>query len=239
MNNLSLISGHEPTMSSREIAELCDKRHDHVLADIRKMLAELALATPDFSGVYLADNGQQYECFHLPRRECDILVAGYSIRYRAAIVDRWRELERHIAEGPKLPTTFAEALRLAAEQAERLEQQQALLEQQRPAVEFAHRIAGADKGVTLGNFAKAAGLGPRKIFEILRAMRILMTGGERHNLPYQEYIERGYFTVRQSTYEANAEIRISHTPLITGKGERWLTGRLLDAGLLTARAVGE
>ena len=26
-----------PTMSSREIAELCDKRHDNVMADIRKM----------------------------------------------------------------------------------------------------------------------------------------------------------------------------------------------------------
>lgn len=31
------------TMSSVEIAELCDKRHDHVMRDIRNMLVELNL----------------------------------------------------------------------------------------------------------------------------------------------------------------------------------------------------
>lgn len=234
MSNLMNRPNGGLTMSSLDIAELCEKRHDHVMRDIRKMLVELDLPTPQFSGVYRADNGQQYECFNLPRRECDILVAGYSIRYRAAIVDRWRELERHAAEGPKLPATFAEALRLAAEQAEQLERQQALIEQQRPAVEFAKQIASSDKGVKLGNYAKAVGIGPRRIFDLLREMRVLMTGGDRHNLPYQEFIERGYFNVRQTSYEANEERRIGHTPLITGKGEQWLTRRLLDAGMLKA-----
>ena len=39
-------------MSSREIAELCDKEHRNVLADIRTMLNELGLYAPDFSGTY-------------------------------------------------------------------------------------------------------------------------------------------------------------------------------------------
>ena len=42
-----------PTMSSREIAELCGERHDNVMADIRKMLDELDIYAPDFSGTYL------------------------------------------------------------------------------------------------------------------------------------------------------------------------------------------
>ena len=37
-------------MSSREIATLCDKRHDNVMADIRKMLDELDIYAPEFSG---------------------------------------------------------------------------------------------------------------------------------------------------------------------------------------------
>ena len=81
------------TMSSREIAQLTEKRHDNVIADIRKLLDELQLSIPDFSGVYLADNGQEYECFNLPKRETLILVSGYSIPMRAKIIDRWQELE--------------------------------------------------------------------------------------------------------------------------------------------------
>uniref|UniRef100_UPI003F58FC16 phage antirepressor KilAC domain-containing protein n=1 Tax=Vibrio cholerae TaxID=666 RepID=UPI003F58FC16 len=61
-----------------------------------------------------------------------------------------------------------------------------------------------------------------------------MAGGERHNLPFKEFIERGYFQVRQGSYEANGETRISHTPLITGKGEQWLTKKLIDFGILKA-----
>lgn len=35
---LNLYTADEPMMSSREIAELCDKRHDHVMRDIRNMI---------------------------------------------------------------------------------------------------------------------------------------------------------------------------------------------------------
>ena len=43
------------TMTSREIAELTGKRHDHVMTDIRKMLSELGLDAPEFSGTYRTD----------------------------------------------------------------------------------------------------------------------------------------------------------------------------------------
>lgn len=36
-------------MSTREIAELTGKRHDNVLTDTRKMLAELGTTSPEFS----------------------------------------------------------------------------------------------------------------------------------------------------------------------------------------------
>lgn len=81
------------TMSSREIADLTGKRHDHVMEDIRKMLTELGLHAPGFSGTYKTDRGNEYECFHLPKRETLILVSGYSVQMRARIIDRWQELE--------------------------------------------------------------------------------------------------------------------------------------------------
>lgn len=88
--NLSL---NIQTMSSREIAQLCSKEHRNVMADIRKMLESLDLTTAEFSAVYKADNGQEYECFNLPKRETLILVSGYDVVTRAKIIDRWQELE--------------------------------------------------------------------------------------------------------------------------------------------------
>lgn len=81
------------TMTSREIAELTGKRHDHVMADIRKMLDELGLDAPEFSGTYRTERGNEYECFNLPKRETMILVSGYSTAMRARIIDRWEALE--------------------------------------------------------------------------------------------------------------------------------------------------
>ena len=89
-------------MSSREIAELVDKRHDHVMRDIRKMLIDLGKENlPNFGGVYIGGNGEERPCFHLPKRESLILVSGYDVHLRARIIDRWQELED--PSSPKVP----------------------------------------------------------------------------------------------------------------------------------------
>jgi anti-repressor protein len=75
-----------------EIAELTGKRHANVLRDIRKILDELEINQLKFESVYLGGNGQERPCFNLPRLECDLVVSGYSAKYRLAIIDRWQEL---------------------------------------------------------------------------------------------------------------------------------------------------
>ncbi|MBM7455201.1 phage antirepressor YoqD-like protein [Oceanisphaera litoralis] len=222
----------ELTMSSRDIADLVDVRHDNVKRTMETLRDKGLIA---FTQTEEKTNGRPAIIYHVNKRDSYVVVAQLSPEFTAHLVDRWQELEKKAAR----PLSKAEmTLMVITDLQNEVTQQAALIEQQKPAVEFAKRIAGADKGVKLGNFAKSSGLGPRRIFEILREHNILMTGGDRHNLPYQEYIERGYFTVRQSTYEANAETRISHTPLITGKGEQWLTRRLLAVGVLKAVVNG-
>ncbi len=117
--------GDQPTLSSLEIAERTGKRHDHVMADSRSMLRalgvlnELSEGAPSFRGTYRTAQGKEAPCFNLPKRECLILVSGYSVELRAAIIDRWQELEQ--AQAPCIPT-HVEALRLAADAIERAEQ---------------------------------------------------------------------------------------------------------------------
>jgi phage regulator Rha-like protein len=92
MNN-ELSVQTEQTMSSLEIAKLTEKEHFNVMRDIRKILEEVQIDAIIFEGVYKGGNGEERPCFNLPRRECDLIIAGYSAKYRLAIIDRWHELE--------------------------------------------------------------------------------------------------------------------------------------------------
>lgn len=234
MNALT-IQNNAPTMSSCDIAALTGKNHADVMRDIRKMLATLGIAESTFAGVYLGGNGQQRKCYNLPRRETEILITGYDVVRRAAVIDRWFQLESN--QTPVLPASFADALQLAADQARQIEQQQQQIDIAAPKVDFAERIAKVDQGIKLGEYAKAVNLGPHKIFAILRDMKILISGCQGYNLPMQQYIDSCYFIVRQSTYGPEDDTRIANTALITGKGELWLTNKLVKSGVLKAVAA--
>lgn len=108
------------TMSSLEIADRTGKRHDHVMRDIRTLLEGLGIADPSFGGSYRDSTGRSLPCFNLPKRECLILISGYSVDLRAAIIDRWQELENAATATRPLPDfgNPAAAARAWAEQYE-------------------------------------------------------------------------------------------------------------------------
>ena len=85
------------TMSSREIAELTGKRHDNVLRDIEKMAEELGflehLKFEVFEEINNLGLPVQRKVYKLNKEETLILVSGYNIKMRAAIIRRWQELE--------------------------------------------------------------------------------------------------------------------------------------------------
>lgn len=125
-------------MSSLEIAQLTEKRHDHVMRDARSVLIELhgVGGLPSFGDTHRNEqNGQSYPIFRLPKRECLILVLGYSVALRAAIIDRRDELERQVAH-PAIPNFAnpAEAARAWAAEFEQVQLAQAkVVERQRVA----------------------------------------------------------------------------------------------------------
>lgn len=116
--------------------------------------------------------------------------------------------------GHMIPTTLPEALRLAADQAERI----AELE---PKAEEWGLIAKADGTFSLSDTAKNLGWGPVKFVEKLRDDGILFyrgKGSRRVNIPFQKYLDQGLFIV----------LTIAVDPLrqqtrVTGKGKLWLS----------------
>ena len=106
---LTDISNFENLMSSREIAELCEKRHDHVIRDIRRMLEYLepkkdepkfggiSVEAPTVQGfkesVYLDAYGREKPEYLLNFELTMTLIAGYNVVLRNRIIKRWRELE--------------------------------------------------------------------------------------------------------------------------------------------------
>lgn len=110
------------TMSSREIAELTGKRHDHVTRDIETMLEQVGEGLPKFGDTYIdPQNGQEYKQYLLPKNLTINLITGYRADIRLKVIDRWIELEKRHHSVSAVPINFVEALRLAADTQEKLE----------------------------------------------------------------------------------------------------------------------
>ena len=106
MNRITPLASAVPvTMSSREIADLTGKQHQHIKRDIESMLADLGKDASSFGRIYQDILNRQQTEYALPKRECLILVSGYDVVMRARIIDRWLELEARITlpTAPSLP----------------------------------------------------------------------------------------------------------------------------------------
>ncbi|HAW5961196.1 TPA: phage antirepressor KilAC domain-containing protein [Escherichia coli] len=236
-----LINGNAIKMTSIEIAELVESRHSNVKVSIDRLVKRGVIKPPALQHTNIINDlgvitgKRDFYVFEgeQGKRDSIIVVAQLSPEFTARLVDRWRELEGATA---KIPQTFSEALRLAAD----LEDQKAELEKQlalaAPKVDFADRV-GEASGILIGNFAKVVGIGPNKLFAWMRDHKILIASGSRRNVPMQEYMERGYFTVKETAVNTNHGIQISFTTKITGRGQQWLTRKLLDNGML--KVTGE
>ena len=121
--------------------------------------------------------------------------------------------------------------RLVEEHKARLEAER-LLQLQAPKVELYDILLSAKNAQTMNEVAKAFGWGRNKLFAFLRDNGILMRG----NMPYQRYIDAGYFDVREvSTQRGEFAVNVTQT-LVTPKGLDFI-GRVLDGKRV--RASGE
>ncbi|SDL08202.1 Phage regulatory protein Rha [Franzmannia pantelleriensis] len=126
MSNIAtMASTNEPTMSSREIAEVVEKRHDNVKRTIEMLVTHGAIRKPQSEETEQINNlglARKVHHYRVNQRDSYVIVAQLSPEFTARLVDRWQELERQVAQ-PQVPQSFAEALRLAADTQEQLEEE--------------------------------------------------------------------------------------------------------------------
>lgn len=119
---------------------------------------------------------------------------------------------------------IARALVMAQKKIELREQQlkekDAQLELQKPKVDFADHVTDSDNAIDMGTFAKYAQkqgitMGRNTLFKWLRDQGVLMD----NNVPYQRYLNAGWFKVIELTYNTGSGQYTNSKTLVTGKGQ--------------------
>ncbi len=203
------------TMSSREIADLTGKQHKHVIRDIRSMLDALGDG-PDLGHVREDRDARGYTTgFHLDKELTETLVTGYSIPLRHKVIKRLHELEQQNAAGA-LPQTLPEALRLAADMAERNAQLEVVASEQAETIENLQNLFV--EGMTPAQFVKGLnGVNCMAINQLLAERNWLFREGGHWRVG--GYARDKYLTEQQAQITPrNAEPFVQFKPILLRKG---------------------
>ncbi|MEB1608533.1 Rha family transcriptional regulator [Xanthomonas campestris pv. campestris] len=104
------IAGDAPAITSREIAELVEKRHDNVKRTIETLVQQGVIVRPQMAekpGFDSMGRARPVRVFHFAgeqgMRDSLVVVAQLSPEFTGRLVDRWQELERRVA-APAMPS---------------------------------------------------------------------------------------------------------------------------------------
>ena len=191
------------TMSSREIAELCEKRHDNVKRTIDMLADKGVIAFPQIEEK--ATNGRPSLDYVFAgekgKRDTYVVVAQLCPEFTARLVDRWQELEAQQANNAfSIPQTLSQALRLAAEQAEKIEQQEQLIALQAPKAAFVDHYVDVGTSKSLRETAKILKMPEKAMIERLIEDRLLFRQSGKL-LPFASEKAKPLFTVKTGTAE--------------------------------------
>jgi phage regulator Rha-like protein len=163
-------------MSSREISELVEQRHDNVKRTIETLGSKGVITLPQFEEVPNTSPGPKtIGIYRLGKRDSLIVVAQLCPEFTARIVDRWQELEAQQPQ-PLSPANFTRLqlieLAMQAEQ-ERIESEkkrmalEVKVEAMAPQVEALERIALSDGSLCITDAAKTLQVAPREFAKLL------------------------------------------------------------------------
>ena len=223
MNMLTQLNHDMQMMSSLEIAELVQSRHDVVKKSIERLVNDGAIIQPPLVDEQTIDSmGRsrtvQVYLFKGEQGKLDSIttVAQLSPRFTSALVKRWYELENQNAV--RLPQSFAEALQLAADQAKQLELQA-------PKVSFYDNLADRKTLMTATQLGQKFGKSAKALNKILEQFSVYNRCVKRGRVFQQWFIDQGLGELK--------ETELGHSQaLFTPKGEQWVFSQFSSEGLV-------
>ena len=210
------VDGAPITMTSREIADLVEARHNDVVATIERLFSK-GLLRSSRKTRREDTGGRPIEVYDLIERDTHLVVAGYSDEHRARVIDRWLELA-----GGRKPVELSriEILQMALESEQgriKAEQQLALAA---PKVEFVDRYVDATGLKGFREVCKLLKANEVRFREFLVSERIMYRLGGVLTA-YQNHIDAGRFAVKTGVSETeHAYTSTKFTP----KGAEWIAG---------------
>jgi len=194
------------TMSSREIAELVESRHDKVKQSIERLAARGVIVQPPMGNEQDTDaKGRQRttSVYLLEKRDSFVVVAQLSPEFTARIVDRWQELETQTGNSRSGVLTGPQLLAAALIEADAtMKAQAAQIEVMREDVEAHARLAKADGSLCFRDSAKSLQVRPSDLTNFLSTHRWVYRQSQSGPwLAYQDKISSGYLEHKVTTVD--------------------------------------
>ena len=224
MNDLAILKQTAQTMSSREIAQLCEKQHGHVCRDIEQLnqtYAQLGLSKIG-QGYYThpSTGSQQHREFLLTKEQSIDLVTGYRTDIRIRINRRWAELEAQ-NNSPALPN-FADPVQAARAWADAMERQQQAIAQVaelQPKAQALDAITHAKGNSNIRDTAKALGAKQSDFISWCLKHGWLYRDDCERLKAYANRIQQGFMAQKSVLYRgSDSTERATMQPMFTPKG---------------------
>ncbi|CAK8739313.1 hypothetical protein SODG_002919 [Sodalis praecaptivus] len=223
MQNLTI--AQTLTMSSLEIAELVNKRHDNVKRTIETLINKGVITSPQIEEKPTAGRPTTVYMFEgeQGKRDSIIVVAQLCPEFTARLVDRWQELEKQLAipADPIQMLNDPAAMRgILLTYTEKVIALESKVEEMAPDVKALHRIAKSDGGMCITNAAKELQVRPKDLFAFLRERGwIYRRVGARNWMAYQSKIQSGHLEHKISIVPCDdGTDKIREQVLVTPKG---------------------
>ncbi len=246
MNQLTTISNGQVVVSSRQIAENFEKRHDSILRDIDNLLRGIPkiVDTLFIPATYTqTQNKQTYREYLMTRDGFSLLVMGFTgskaLEWKLKYIEAFNKMEKMLIE--KAPSyQIADPIERAKAWIQEQEEKKALeghIEELKPKALFADSVASSKNSILVGELAKLLNqngidIGQKRLFKVLRDKGYLLKSGEDYNIPSQYSMDLKIMDIKKSSVNnPDGSVRITRTPKVTGKGQIYFVNKFLKGEL--------